>query len=96
MSRSRQRGAERRAVITDIDEQIPVPKRPYRNSAIFYGVLSVLLVVVAFATGGDLVRAVIFGVGFFVVATAWSWWRFHQKLEQQRLAQRRASARGGK
>ena len=72
-------------------DRIPLPKRPYRDSAIFYGVLAAIVVGVAYATAGALVRAVAFGVGFFVIATAWSWWRFRQRLgaqEAQAEAQR--------
>ena len=32
-------------------KQLPLPKRPYRDSAIFYGVLAVLLVLIAAVTG---------------------------------------------
>jgi hypothetical protein len=67
-----------------IDDIIPVPKHPYRDSAIFYAILAVLLVVVASVTGGNMTRAIVFGAGFFVVATAWSWWRFKQRLERER------------
>jgi hypothetical protein len=58
-----------------------IPKRPYLGSAIFYGVLSGLLVVVTWATGGGVVRGVIVGAAFFVIATGWSWWKFRQRIE---------------
>jgi hypothetical protein len=32
-------------------KQLPLPKRPYRDSTIFYGVLAVLFVVIAAVTG---------------------------------------------
>jgi hypothetical protein len=60
------------------------PKRPYRDSAILYGVLAALLVAFAYVTGGDVLRAVVFGAGFFLVATLWSWWRFRQRLAAER------------
>jgi Flp pilus assembly protein TadB len=63
-----------------------MPKRPYRDSAILYAVLSLAIVLVAWLTGGGLVRAVLVAVAFFVVATGWSWWRFR---ERQREAERR-------
>jgi hypothetical protein len=59
-------------------------KRPYRDSAILYGVLAALLVAFAYVTGGDVLRAVVFGAGFFLVATLWSWWRFRQRLAAER------------
>ena len=61
----------------------PLPKRPYRDSVIFYAVLSALVVVVALLTGGGLLRAAVYAVVFFVVATAWSWWRFRDRLRQE-------------
>jgi Flp pilus assembly protein TadB len=62
---------------------IPLPKRPYRDSALFYGILAALLVLVVWATGGRLLVAVIVAAGFFVVATAFSWWRFRIKLAKR-------------
>jgi len=47
-------------------------------------VLSACLVLVAYLTGGRLERALVFAAGFFVVATAWSWWRFRARLEEER------------
>jgi hypothetical protein len=57
-----------------------MPKRPYRDSAILYGILAAVIVVVAVATGGDLVRAVVFAAAFFSLATAWSWYRWRTRL----------------
>ena len=64
-------------------DDIPIPKRPYRDSAVFYGILSAIIVGVAAITGGDLAKAGFVAVGFFVVATAWSWWRFRQRLQRE-------------
>jgi Flp pilus assembly protein TadB len=60
-----------------------VPKRPYRDSAILYGVLASLVVVIAVATGGDLVRALVFAGAAFVLATGFSWWRWRGRLRRQ-------------
>ena len=75
----------------------PLPKRPFRDSAIFYGVLSVLFVLVVWATGGALLprwddqeRAVgglLIAMLFFVVATGYSWWRFRQRIEEEEQSQ---------
>ncbi len=62
----------------------PLPKRPYRDTVLFNLVLATLIVVVSWATGGDLGRALVFAALFFVVATAWSWWRFRQRLARER------------
>jgi Flp pilus assembly protein TadB len=59
------------------------PKRPFRDSAIFYAILACLVVGVAVVTGASVLRAVIVAVAFFVFATGYSWWRFRQQLEKE-------------
>ena len=73
--------------------RLPLPKRPFRDSAIFYGVLSVLFVLVVWGTGGAVlprwddqqreVGGLLIAMLFFVVATAYSWWRFRQRIEEE-------------
>ena len=60
----------------------PLPKRPYRDSALLNVALAAIVVVSAWLTGGDVLKAVAVGAAFFVVATAWSWWRFRQRLSE--------------
>ena len=60
----------------------PLPKRPYRDSALLNAALAAVVVVFAWATGGDVVKALAVGAAFFVVATAWTWWRFRQRLAE--------------
>jgi nicotinamide riboside transporter PnuC len=62
----------------------PTPKHPYRDSALAYFGLAVLVVVVAWLTGGSIGRALVWGVFAFVIATGWSWWRWHKRLEAER------------
>jgi hypothetical protein len=62
----------------------PLPKRPYRDSVILNVVLAALIVLISWATGGELGRAFVFAGLYFVVATAWAWWRFRQRLEKER------------
>ena len=61
----------------------PLPKRPYRDSAVLNLVLAGLIVLVSWATGGELGRALVFATLYFVIATAWAWWRFKQRLERE-------------
>ncbi len=61
----------------------PVPKRPFRDSALFYGALAAIIVVVGYVTGGNIAKSLVIAVAFFVVATAWSWWRFRERLERE-------------
>jgi hypothetical protein len=62
----------------------PVPKHPYRDSALLYGALAILVVVIAAATGGGVGRATIYAAGVFVVATAWSWRTWRNRLREER------------
>jgi hypothetical protein len=61
-------------------EETRIPERPYRDTAILHGSLGILICVFALVTGGDLGTAAIVAVGYVVVATAWSWWRFSQRI----------------
>jgi len=81
-------------------ERPPIPKHPYRDTAVVYGVMAGALVLVAVLTGGDVARAVVVAVAFFVVATAWSWWRFRERVREQAerdaaAAERKAREGGG-
>src|SRR5262245_31440390 len=71
---------------------IPMPKRPYRDSALFHLALGSLLLLVAWLTGGDLLRAVVVAVGYVVIAIGWSWWRFRRRLQREADAETAAAA----
>jgi membrane protein implicated in regulation of membrane protease activity len=60
-----------------------LPRRPYRDSVLLYAGMAIVLVGVAAVTGGSLVRAVVVGAFFFVVATAWSWKRWRDRLREE-------------
>jgi Flp pilus assembly protein TadB len=61
----------------------PVPRHPYRDTAILYAVLAGLVIGVTALTGGDLRRAVIVACLLFVGATAYSWWRWHSRIRER-------------
>jgi O-antigen ligase len=63
--------------------EVTLPEHPYRDSAIIYGCLAALLVVVAAVAGRSLVKAAIAALVFFFAATLYSWWRVRQKLRAQ-------------
>jgi hypothetical protein len=50
---------------------------------VLYGAMTILLVFVAAITGGSIVRALVIGGFFFVVATAWSWRRWRERLREE-------------
>ena len=60
----------------------PPPKHPFRDSALLYAAMALVILVVAWITGGSVARAVVFAVAAFVGATAWSWWRWRERLAQ--------------
>jgi membrane protein implicated in regulation of membrane protease activity len=68
--------------------QRSLPKHPFRDSAIFYGVLAGIVVVVGALTSGDMVTTLAVAVAFFVLATGYSWWRFRRRLEEQGTSSR--------
>jgi Flp pilus assembly protein TadB len=60
-----------------------VPRRPFRDSAIFYAVLACVVVAFGVLTDNDLTQTIIIAVVFFAVATGYSWWRFRQRLTRE-------------
>jgi nicotinamide riboside transporter PnuC len=61
----------------------PLPQHPYRDSAVLYAILAIIIVVASLLTGGGL-RGLLVAIAFFIAATGWSWWRFHARLERHR------------
>jgi Flp pilus assembly protein TadB len=59
-------------------------KRPYRDSALIYGAFAVIVVVVAVATGGRVLWAVVAAVGAFLFAMLWTWRSLRAREEQKR------------
>jgi membrane protein DedA with SNARE-associated domain len=70
-----------------------MPKRPFRDSAIFYGILSILFVLVVWGTGGAVlprwddeqreIGGLLIAIMFFLIATGYSWWRFQKRIEEE-------------
>jgi len=73
---------------------LPIPTHPYRDTALVYGIMSLLLVVIAWLTGGDALRAILVAAVFFLVATAWSWWKFRQRIGERNAAEASAPPAG--
>ncbi len=72
----------------------PIPKHPYRDTAILHAVLGLLICGMALLTGGDLGTAVVVAAGYVAVATAWSWWRFSHRIQAEETAAARAPGEG--
>jgi hypothetical protein len=61
----------------------PLPRHPFRNSAIFYGVLAGGVIAFGLLTNNDVAETVVIAVVFFVLATGYSWWRFRQRMQRE-------------
>jgi len=59
--------------------ETPPPKNPFRDTILVYGALAVIIVIVAWLTGGSVGNAAVIAGFFFVVASAWTIWRFRVK-----------------
>jgi hypothetical protein len=57
-----------------------LPAHPYRDTALAYAALAGLVVVIALATGGSLVRTLVTAGVVYVVATLWSWRSWRNRL----------------
>jgi membrane protein DedA with SNARE-associated domain len=73
--------------------ELPVPKRPFRDSLVFYAILSGIFVLVVWATGGAVLPryddkqhefgGLVIAIAFFLLATGYSWWRFKRRIERE-------------
>jgi len=61
------------------DRPGPVPRQAYRDSALVYGLLAIVLAVVVLLTGGGVLKAVSVAVACFVLAVGWTWWRLRER-----------------
>jgi Flp pilus assembly protein TadB len=65
------------------NDDLPRSTHPFRDSAIIYACLAIVIVVVATLTGGGFAKALGIAAAFFVGATAWSWWRVRRRLQEE-------------
>ena len=63
--------------------EAPRPSHPYRDTLIVYGVLALLIVLVAWLTGGAVCKAAVIAAFFFVVASLWSLFRWRSRLRAE-------------
>jgi hypothetical protein len=69
-------------------ENGPIPSRrrslhPYRDSAIVYGILAALVVLIAVLTGGRVAWSIVLGIAAFLLATGWTWWHLRQQAQRR-------------
>jgi membrane protein implicated in regulation of membrane protease activity len=70
--------------------ETPPPKHPYRDSLLVYGGFALVIIVIAWVTGGGVGKAAIVAVVFFAVASAWNMYRWRTKLRDEAERSRRA------
>ena len=58
----------------------PIPKRPFRDSALFYAGIAIVFVAIVGLTGGSVLVAIPVALGCFLIATGYAWWKFRQRL----------------
>jgi hypothetical protein len=59
-----------------------VRRSPYRDSALLYGALALIIVGLALLTGGDMLRALVVACLFWIAATGWAWWRLRSRAAE--------------
>ena len=67
--------------------QRQLPKKPFRDSAILYGVLAGIVLVVGLFLGRSVVWSVVVALVAFVLATGYAWWRFQRRIDEERTNQ---------
>jgi len=75
-----------------------IPAHPYRDTALVYAGMGVLLVIVATLTGGQGLRAVVAAAIFWALATAWTWWGWRRRIrarDEAEAAEAAAAAKKG-
>ena len=71
------------------NESRPLPKHPYRDTALVYGGMAIVVVLIALLTGGDIVKALVIAGLFFVAATLWTWRNWRNRLRAQQTRHRK-------
>jgi membrane protein implicated in regulation of membrane protease activity len=75
--------------VTARETERRIPERPYRDSALLFTVLAGMIFLVTLLTGGSVLKAILVAAGVFVLATAWTWWRFRTRIERNERGRER-------
>lgn len=63
--------------------EAPIPKHPYRDTMLVYGFFAVLVVLLAWLTGGSVKKAVVVAVLVWVAASVWGMARYRQRIQRE-------------
>ena len=62
--------------------EAPPPKHPYRDTLLIYGAFALVIVLIAWATGSNVGRAIVIALFFYVVASLWSIARWRVRIRR--------------
>ncbi len=62
-------------------------RHPYRDAALLHAALAGLIVAFAWLSGGSTGKALVVALAYLVAATAWSWFRLHQRRRRAAAAE---------
>jgi hypothetical protein len=60
-----------------------IPRHPYRDSAVVYAILAGVYIGLTALTDGNVRNSLIIGAALFVAATAYAWWRWHERIKRR-------------
>ena len=58
-------------------------QHPYRHAAIAHGTLALVIAGLGWATSSHVARSLLLAVGYFVLATGWTWWRYRERERRE-------------
>jgi Flp pilus assembly protein TadB len=62
--------------------ETPPPKHPLRDTFLVYGGLALVVIILAWVTGGSVTKAVAVAAVFFVLASAWNAYRWRMRARE--------------
>ena len=68
--------------------EAPLSTHPYRDSMLVYGFFAVLVVLLAWITGGSIERAIVIAAVVWAAASIWSVLRLRQRLQREAASAR--------
>jgi ABC-type transport system involved in Fe-S cluster assembly fused permease/ATPase subunit len=63
--------------------EAPLPRHPYRDTLLIYGAFALVIVLIAWATGSNVARAIVIALFFYVAASLWSIARWRVRIRRE-------------
>jgi membrane protein implicated in regulation of membrane protease activity len=61
----------------------PIPKHPYRDTMLVYGFFAVLVVLLAWLTGGNIPKSIVVAFVVWLAASVWGIARWRQRIQRE-------------